>query len=521
MAGRRQKAAAEDGPSAWQRLAERLSLPRLEAWSNTLRTVFLNALFLIAVIIIVPVLIGQFSRDQVVIEPISVPDTLSEQGLTPDVVASRVWDGLKDVVVQSETSKDSIVAIPDARRVEFSFPDSGLSVESLIFHVRRLFNVYETRIGGEFVCGTTDCARDGLKLRLRVIRDRVEIIDLPNMGTRPERDYFADAASRVLAVLDPFVAIAAAAEKEPVKATTLARRLIRSHHKDAKWAHNLVGLIRRNGGDTASAIADFRAAIEIDPGFLPARANLGHTLIQTGDLAGAKTEFEEIRHRAPRDVRAAEGFAELASAQGDADAAVARFKEAADLDPLNPRYLALAGKIELDRGKKDEGVTLLSRALELDPGYLPAFASLAAMHLAASDFTAAEKIYRDAADYAPDDADAQASHGRMLAILKRWDEAIERYGRATALAPQDAAYWLELARCLQRVTRHDDALAMLEKAKALAPANADIYMSMGDSYRDTGRKEEAVAAYRKFLELDTGQSPMRPVAERFIELLSG
>ena len=59
------------------------------------------------------------------------------------------------------------------------------------------------------------------------------------------------------------------------------------------------------------------------------------------------------------------------------------------------------------------------------------------------------------------------------------------------------------------------------KARVLQPANADIYMSMGDSYRDTGRKEDAVAAYRKFLELDTGQSPMRPVAERFIELLSG
>ena len=61
---------------------------------------------------------------------------------------------------------------------------------------------------------------------------------------------------------------------------------------------------------------------------------------------------------------------------------------------------------------------------------------------------------------------------------------------------------------------------MLGEAQALDPANAEIYLSMGDGLRDTGRKEEAVAAYRKFLELDA-DSPMRPVAERFIELLSG
>ncbi len=112
-------------PSWWQHLRARFSLPQIEAWSTTMRTVFLNALFLVAIIIVLPVLISQFRRDQVIIETFGVPTSIEEQGLSGVVVANRLWDGLHDVRVKSRTSKESIDAIPDARQVEFSLPDSG------------------------------------------------------------------------------------------------------------------------------------------------------------------------------------------------------------------------------------------------------------------------------------------------------------------------------------------------------------------------------------------------------------
>lgn len=388
-------------PNAWRRLLERFSLPGMEAWSTTMRTLFLNALFLVAVIVIVPILVGQFRRDQVVIEPIAVPEALAAQGLTPEVVASRLWDGLSDVAIAARTSKETIAAIPDARQVEFSFPDSGFSIESLVFHVRKLFSAYETRIAGEFVCGDAECRREGLQLRLRVVRDRVDIVDLPALGDRSERAYFADAAAGVLGVLDPFTALAALAETQPLKATILARRLIRSHHKDAKWAHNLIGNIRVGENDHAAAIEEFRAALALDANFKPALANLGNALAETGDAAGAKAEFEKLRRLDPKSVLAAEGFADLAMAAGDRETAVKHLLDAAEWDPLSPRYLAKAGKFELDAGRQKEGERLLARALEIDPGYLPAFAFLAASHLVNSDYEAAEKIYRDAATMPP------------------------------------------------------------------------------------------------------------------------
>ncbi len=508
-------------PSAWARLRERLSLPGLESWSTNVRTVLLNLFFLLIVIILLPLLIGQFRRDQVIIEPIGVPEALAARGLTAEVAASRIWDGLADVKAAARTSKESVAALPDSRQVEFSFPDSGLSIESLVFHVRRMFNAYETRIAGEFICATPECPAGTLRLRLRVVRDRVDIVDLPAMGESDERAYFADAASGILAVLDPFVAIAAAAGKEPLKATILARRMIRSHHPDAKWAHNLIGLIRSDEDDQKAAIEEFRAALALDPAFVPARVNLGYALLAAKDVAGARTEFAEVRRRDPRNVFALEGFAEIALSEGKADEAVALYAQAAENAPVDPRYPTKAGRILLAAGKTAEGMALLDRALELDPGYLPAFAELAAMHLVKEDYAAAERIYRNAADYAPEDAEAQASHGRLLAIVKDFEAAERRYARAVGLAPSNANYRLEHGRMLQYLSRHEEALAQFEETRRLSPDSADAWMSTANSYRDMGRKEDAVAAYRKYLELAKPDDIMRPVAERFIELLSG
>ncbi|MEX0405091.1 tetratricopeptide repeat protein [Aquibium sp. LZ166] len=507
-------------PDVRARIREYFSLPNLETRSTSLRTVFLNALFLLMLVILLPVLVSQFRREQVIIEPIAVPDAMAAQGLTAEVAASRLWDGLHDVVVEARTAKESITALPDSRRVEFSFPDSGFSFESLIYHLRRLFNAYETRIAGEFVCATPECGRDGMQLRLRIVRGDVEIVDLPPVGERPERSYFREAAAGVMAVLDPFVAIAASSEKEPLRATILARKLIRSHHKDAKWAHNLIGNIRTAQGDLPAAIAEYRAALELDPDFVIARTNLGNVLRESGDADGARAAFDAAARLDPKDVRAVEGYAELAIGAGDVDGAVRYFTDAAALDPLNPHYFARAGRILMDAGRGAEAEAMLARALEIDPGYLPAFAFLAAGQLVREDYAAAEKTYRDAADYAPSDAEAQIAHGRILTILKRCDEALVRFDRAIALDAASVEPRLQKARCLQRLERQEEALAVLGEAQALDPANAEIYLSMGDGLRDTGRKEEAVAAYRKFLELDT-DSPMRPVAEKFIELLSG
>ncbi len=216
-------------------------------------------------------------------------------------------------------------------------------------------------------------------------------------------------------------------------------------------------------------MSEYRAALALEPGFLLARTNLANALLHSGDPEAARTQFARVFRADPDNAIALEGAAELAVADGKPDDAIAQLVKAAAAEPLEPRPLARAGKIAMDAGREDDAKRYLDQALEIDPGYLPAFAFLAAMDLVKGDYPAAEKIYRDAADYAPDDAGAQVAHARILALMKKWDQALVRYKRAVALAPDNAEYLLQLGQCLQALGRQEAALAELEQARQTRP----------------------------------------------------
>lgn len=58
-----------------------------------------------------------------------------------------------------------------------------------------------------------------------------------------------------------------------------------------------LGFAKRKSGDVAAAFPHYRKALELDPGFVVARAYLGEALLTTGDVAGARRELEEIARR--------------------------------------------------------------------------------------------------------------------------------------------------------------------------------------------------------------------------------
>jgi hypothetical protein len=174
-----------------------ITMPMAAAWTSDVRTLAVNVTILLAILLVVPVIVTQFWRSQVVIEPITVPDAMVATGLTPEVAAGRLWDGLEAVTDEAGTAKRSVVSIPESAKVDFAIPDSGLSIDSLVYYVRQFFNSYETRVTGEFRCADAGCAPEGQSLRLRVVSNTVELIDLPPRGAKSEARYFREAAAEV------------------------------------------------------------------------------------------------------------------------------------------------------------------------------------------------------------------------------------------------------------------------------------------------------------------------------------
>lgn len=512
------KPAAKPAPA--KPVREPITLPQAAAFTTDVRTLAVNISILLALLIVVPVIVMQFWRSQVVIQPIAVPDALVATGLTPEVAAGRLWDGLQAVKDDAGTAKQSVVSIPESAKVDFAIPDSGLSIDALVYYVRQFFNSYETRIAGEFRCADANCAPEGQSLRIRVVSNDVELIDLPPRGTKSEESYFRDAAAEVMARLDPFTALAAVATSDPARGKVLARRLIRSGHPDAKWAHNLLGNLLSNDGDMTGALAEYDAALAIDPDFPQALSNKGSVLLAQGDKEGARAAFERVLSRNRNDTYALAGQADLLLAEGKPDDAVMLLKRAAELRPLPPIYLNRAGSVMLGQNRMDEAEAFYKQALDMDPGDSMALATLALIYLNGERYEDAERVYRAAADFSPGNAEILNEHAGMLRTVHKFDEALERARRAIEIAPDVADYHVTAGKALQDLERYDEALAEIKEAERLTPDDPDVALALGDSYRLLDDKEAAIAAYNRYIALAPGDM-LRPMAELYIKMLGG
>lgn len=514
-------AVAETAPATKRKPRLRVSLPSLESGSTRLRKVILNIAFVLAILIFIPILASQFLRSPVLIEPIAVPEALAARGMTSEVVASRLWDGLRDANALARTSKASVAAIPNSQRVQFSVPEVGLSMDSIVRQTRQFFNIYETRIAGEFVCADAGCAPEGMVLRLRILRGTSEVIDLPAVGDQDLRHYFRSAAIQILSVLDPFVAVSAISETEPVRATALARRLIRQHHPDSKWAHNLIGNLRSTAEDFRPALAEYRAALALDPDFTIAQANAARVLRQLGDPVASRAEYDRILARLPQSPEVQEGYAELAIGAGDIDAAIEYFKAAAALDPTSPHYFARIGEVEMARGNIDAAKDWFTQSLAIDPAYPLAVSPMFTLLAGGFDLAGGEALLRRAADFEPDSAQVQALHGAALTFLDRPAEALAAFDRALAITPDDPELLYQSANMLQNLERQAEAVVRLNRAIALDPYNPAPRFSRGTSLAITGHNAEARADFERVLELDTSGTQYGSMATSFIDILDG
>jgi predicted Zn-dependent protease len=506
---------------AAEKPARRPHVPTLASLTSDVRTLALNAFILATVVLLVPVIAVQFFRNEVIIEPIAVPEVVQAAGLTPEIASKLLADALVALVEEVGRDVTSVNVIPLSQKVDFSIPDSGLSIDSLVYYVRQFFGVAETRIGGEFRCGTPECGTESLVLRLRLTgRDRA-VIQLDPRAETPEDAYFEIAATQVLANIDPFVAIAAQADTNPGLAATLARQLIRTRQPQAEFAHNLLGNILGNEENYAAAIDQFRAALAIRPDFTQARLGLGRALTAAGRLEDAEAVYAELNRSAPENAQAAEGLADLRVAQGRAADAMPLYLEAADRDPRTSRYYTKAGRLALESADAQTGVVLLGQALEADPADELALFTLADHHFNSDEFLEAAPVVRAWAGYAPDNPEARRFAAVVERQIENYPAALEQAEAALRLRPGTIELERLRSDILLLLERHEDAIALLEPLVTQFPEDSGLWYDLARHRFALGDKAGALDAYR--LVVTTNADPASidaMMADAFVNALS-
>lgn len=269
----------------------------------------------------------------------------------------------------------------------------------------------------------------------------------------------------------------------PDAAETFYRRAAALDPTAHRWPYTL-GRVHKKKGELAEAVAEFRAALEAKPDFLPALGELGDTLFLQGKDAEARAAYEKIL----------------------------------EIDPDSPAARYALGKNDLDHGRYEEAGEHLKRVLVEEPRCGPVHRALAELYekTGRPDRAARERLLGCSAEAVPgipdDEAAAlvaeatgseyEAYRAQQLADAGQIREAMQHAENALEFAPDSAAAHVAKASVLYRIGRLDESLEALRTAAQLAPEDATILCQQAMVLIDQRQWDEAKDLLSKALELD-------------------
>lgn len=277
----------------------------------------------------------------------------------------------------------------------------------------------------------------------------------------------------------------------------------------ACWmAHNnLGGLYAKLPGRAPDAIAEYEAALRIEPNIVEAETSLGNTL---REIPGRETEalghLEKALQIDPNFAFAHYNLGvALADMPGRVPDAVREYQAAirAGFDTPQAR-INLGSALVLLPGRGSEGMAQFEEALRIDPDSAEAENDIA-IALAHGSDRLAEAVghFERALRIKPDYPEAHSNFGNALERIGRVADAIREQREAIRLRPDYVLAHVNLAGTLSRTAGGAaEALTEYRTALRLNPNLPEIHFRLAALLSDTpGRQDEAIAEYREAVRL--------------------
>ena len=409
-------------------------------------------------------------RDAIEIQPIGVPASLAEAGMTPEVMARRLADHLARSAAAAQAVGAGVpgTGIVDSR-TDFSLPIGGLSWAALAGRVRHVLGWPQTRVSGEVVqVGGT------LALRLR-LSGQGAVADVGGFTPETADAMLAAAAPELWRLLQPLLYAWHLAESMPDQTALRARLDVLTTGADAPTLASiryLTGQSLLRQGRAEEALAVFDAA---------ARATPGQALPWYG-RATALMALDRPRLALEAQTRAVAFHGQTAGT-----------------------HLFVA-RAELAAGRAAQSLAAARAALAMDGGLMEArfveARALAQLGRAAEALEQARAVHADR----PDRPDNRLLLAEALQAANRPGEALAMAESATA-GPAASHALLVMGRALRAQEKPEEAIVLLERAETLSPDTetaAELRATRGALLAAGDRPAEALAAYDAALALRPG-----------------
>lgn len=248
-------------------------------------------------------------------------------------------------------------------------------------------------------------------------------------------------------------------ETQPTVAESRAQALLKLHPESA-IAFNILAASQARQNKLALAVANFKKALSIDPGYAEGHNNLGRTLIDM------KQE----------------------------EAAAGHFRRAVMLAPnMTAALVNLATHLNISN-RANIAIRLLERAIEAGTDILPLYLALGNAHTRLKNYAKAEDAFKKALTVKPRNQAEKKDQRRNEALgllaqaqarMGKDHIALDNFAKALAADPKSAVATSGLAALLQTLGKFDEADAMFRRALTIDPLNGENYRLFVASHKVT------------------------------------
>jgi tetratricopeptide (TPR) repeat protein len=201
------------------------------------------------------------------------------------------------------------------------------------------------------------------------------------------------------------------------------------------YPHIFLGIALYWQGQVDPAMAEYRAALELDPKNAEALQLLGIAYAWKGDIKSALDNFKQAIDINPNRPDTQMNLGSTYAALGNLDDALYHFRRAVELDDRHPLYQYQLASLYEVMGRDDMAQDAFKKAIRLYPSYEEAMLALAVLYEKMGSNNLAEFNYKKALKLKPGDSVARLRLANLLIKNDRKKEAMEILDKAFFISP--------------------------------------------------------------------------------------
>jgi tetratricopeptide (TPR) repeat protein len=535
----------------------------LPGWAPHLPKFIFELLIFVFVLAFAGVIVKSTLKHGTVIEPFNVPPELASRGYTGAVVAQQLIDEVYAVIFSARTTRaaryrshrpQSIELLPSVASnltvPQIDVPGTGISMTAIVYYLRDLFGIYDTKITGEvvrenpIVGGNDSGVAPRYSLHLRS-SEQAFYFRSPKPDEKLENILEA-AALPLLEKLSPYIAgVVYWRKSDLAKATAMAQQCLASDSADERqWGMNLRGVISVTHHRYSEARASLVEAHNKYPEFPVLSYNLGSLSYQEQNYLTALEEALDGVLIDANPIRQSTGYSHAGQALNAMRREGVPFKGSdhllqvldylfgntarptmssevvldvpAEGDPRQSGAEALGLKEGEAPGPKP-ALAMLRRAMRADPTQAEAFFWSGVIEFAAGDKSYAEQHLELAVslfsekDSAGWRSEAHRTLGRLYGDDKKFDAAFAEFKSATDLDNKPTLpllYWAQaIAKRIE--VEHPD-VKTTESYRAEAAAKLELAIAMTPD--DMQFRKEAAETFKRLKMIERAKKLLEPTA---------